>query len=150
MIQNNLIGFFKQEPRSILGARSVSFVSALCATAVVLFVIMAENPKSINGAAFIFVLSSSVGLPTIFLLGNKNMRRHIVNKAYKNIVGLFVNGKILVTMAITKNKVSPLPDVQKKKVERNVKMQEIRINIYGLNVTFQIRLIDYQTKEKFT
>ena len=51
-------------------------MSALCAAAVVLFVIVEENAQSIKGSAFVFVLTSSLICPTIFIAANKKMTRH--------------------------------------------------------------------------
>ena len=100
-----------QGNRSILGFRSVSFVSAFCAAAVVLFVIMAENPKSIQGAAFIFAVSTSIGFPTIFLLGNRAMRRQCGKNAYKKIVHAYLSGKGIIIKTLRPNKVANSSDV---------------------------------------
>ena len=100
-----------QVNRSILGFRSVSFVSAFCAAAVVLFVIMAENPKSIQGAAFIFAASTSIGFPTIFILGNRAMRRQCGKNAYKRIVHAYLSGKGIFIKSSKPNKVANSSDV---------------------------------------
>ena len=73
---------------------------------------MAEKPRSVHGAAFIFALSTSVGFPSIFLLGNQVMRRQMGKKVYKKIARIHSNGKAFITKSLRSNAVAPSSIVQ--------------------------------------
>ena len=96
-----------QGQRSIFSYRSVSLVSALCAAAVVLFVIMAENAQSIKGAAFIFVLTSSIICPTIFIIANKKMRRHTGKTVWQFFTDIKAQANNLSKKNVKKNRIEP-------------------------------------------
>ena len=94
--------------------RSVSLVSGLCAAAVVLFVIMAENAQSVKGAAFIFVITSSIICPSIFIIANKKMRRYTGNIVWQFFADIKAQANNLSKKTFRKNRIEPSqPPMQK-------------------------------------
>ena len=58
---------------------TISLSSVLCASTVIMFVILAEKPRSFIGATFPFVLTIAIICPMIFIIGNNKMRNFASN-----------------------------------------------------------------------
>ena len=88
-----LIYTFSQGNGGALSYITISLSSVLCASTVIMFVILAEKPRSFIGATFPFVLTIAIICPMIFIIGNKKMR---------NFVGNIIKNIGLETIAISK------------------------------------------------
>ena len=88
-----LIYTFSQGKGGALSYITISLSSVLCASTVIMFVILAEKPRSFIGATFPFVLTIAIICPMIFIIGNKKMR---------NFVGNIIKNITLETIAILK------------------------------------------------
>ena len=105
--------FFFQGKRGVFEDRSIGLASALIATTVVLFVISAENPRSIKGPTFLFVMTISIICPTIFILGSKKMRQSITSSVILKVVESTDKTKTGFRRIFQRNRVGVQPKIDK-------------------------------------
>ena len=70
---------------------------------------MSENPKSVTGATFVFVLTSSLICPTIFIMGSKMIRHYIGNVIYEWVLNIGIAAQKFVRRSFKRNKISVAP-----------------------------------------
>ena len=71
--------FSIQIKESVLTFTSISVACTVCVTFAVMFHIDSQYPRSIASKTFAFTFAVSLVCPTIFIMGNKKMKRYIKN-----------------------------------------------------------------------
>ena len=95
----------------VFGDRSIRVASALIATTVVLFVVSSENPRSIRGPTFLFVLTISIICPSIFIIGSKKMRQTTFSNLKQTIIDGVDKTKTGFRRVCQRNRVGVHPNV---------------------------------------